>query len=127
MSTVYVLTGSGPPDATTPSSVAVSSTNTYYTAVVGQGGAGALALHSVFTGTPTGTVTLWYTNKPNASEANDTDWVQDTTFTATNPAGAATKSFHTVGNLAAVRVRLKYVNASGSGTWAVWATVDTSP
>lgn len=126
MSTVYALTGSGPPDATTPSSVAVSSTNTYYSAYVKQEGSGALGLESVFTGTPTGTVTLWYTNNPRAVETTDNDWIQDSTFTAVNPAGAAAKSFHTVGNLAAVRVRLKYVNASGTGTWAVKATVDTS-
>lgn len=125
MATTYVLTGSGPPDATTPSSVAVSSTTTYYTNPIGNSGNGALSLHSVFTGTPTGAVTLWYSDKPNADRTSDADWVQDSTFTAVNPAGAATKSFHTVGNLASRSVRLKYVNASGSGTWAVWATVST--
>jgi hypothetical protein len=125
MATVYKIAGEGPPDSPSALGVAVSSTTTYYSQPVTQSGNGALSLHCVFAGTMTGTLTLWLSNKPNADRTSDTDWVQDTTFTAVSPAGAASKSFYTVGNLAGVSVRLKYVNASGSGTWNAWAKVST--
>lgn len=110
-------------DATASGGVAVSSTNTYYSTAIGAVDGQAVSFHCVWTGTPTGTFTLWYSNKPNADASSDTDWVQDTTFSPTNPAGSASKSFVTVGNLTALRVRLKYVNASGSGTIAAWAQI----
>lgn len=125
MATVYKIFGDGPPDSPATPTQAVSGATTYYSQPVSVPDGKALSLHVVFGGTPTGTVTLWYTNKPNADRTSDTDWVQDTTFTPTNPAGAAIKHFYTVGNLQAVSVRLKYVNSAGSGTLACWATVGT--
>lgn len=77
---------------------------------------GRFSVHLGWTGTPTGTFTLWFSNLPNPGEADDSDWVQDTTWAPTNPAGSAGKSFVTTGNLAGEWVRVKYVNASGTGT-----------
>ena len=102
--------------------VAVSSTNTYYSDAINIDGE-AVSWHFVWTGTPTGTFTLWYSNKPDASAADDTDWVQDTGFPASNPAGSASKAFIQVAGAAGLRVRLKYVNASGSGTIKCWAYI----
>lgn len=103
--------------------VAVSSTNTYYSKTFAARDGRAVSFHLEWAGTPAGTFTLWYSNKPNADEADDDDWVRDTTWTPTNPAGSASKGFYTVGNVTAERVRLKYVNASGSGTILGWAQI----
>lgn len=95
--------------------VAVSSTNTYYSGVFGGSDFFVWGLHFQWTGTPTGTFTLWKSNKPNPSLADDADWVQDTSITLTNPAGAASKAGNEVGNCGFKFYRIKYVNASGSG------------
>jgi hypothetical protein len=110
-------------NTSTNGAVAVSSTNTYYSDAFAARDGRAVSFHLVWTGTPTGTFTLWYSNKPNADASSDSDWVQDTTFSPTNPAGSASKGFYTVGNLCAERIRVKYVNASGSGTLIGWAQV----
>ena len=75
------------------------------------------------TGTLTGTFTMWMTDKPSPDQTNDTDWVQDTTFAPTNPAGAAVKFMDAAGNAKAYRKRLKYVNASGTGVITAYVTV----
>jgi len=103
--------------------LAISGTSTYYSDAIMARDGQAVSFHLVWTGTPTGTFTLWYSNVPNADASSDTDWVQDTTYSPTNPAGSASKSFVTIGNLVANRVRLKYVNASGSGTLAGYAHI----
>jgi len=102
--------------------LAISGTDTYYSDAINIDGE-AVSWHFVWTGTPTGTFTLWLSNKPDASAANDTDWVQDTSFPASNPAGSASKAFISVSSIAALRCRIKYVNASGSGTLVAWAYV----
>lgn len=106
--------------------VAVSSTTTYYSEIFAARGTSPVSIHLVWSGTPTGTFTLWYSNKPVPGLAADTDWVQDTTWAPTNPAGSASKAFYTLGNLTATRVRLKYVNASGSGNILGWAEIGQS-
>jgi hypothetical protein len=68
------------------------------------------------TGTLSGTFTLWVTDKMFASLADDTDWVQDTGFVPVNPAGAAAKFRDDAGNAKGAFKRLKFVNASGTGT-----------
>lgn len=76
-----------------------------------------------WTGTPTGTFTLQYSDKFNPNEANDNDWSADTS-TFTNPAGAggSTPFFcTTVGSQAAFHHRIKYVNASGTGVMTGFA------
>src|SRR5215207_1960685 len=116
MPTPYKIYGEGPPDSPADPALAVTGANTYYSQPVGVPDGKALGLEVVFVGTMTGTLSLWLTNKPNADRASDTDWIQDTTFTPTNPAGAGIKNFYTVGNLTCTSARLKYVNSAGSGT-----------
>lgn len=97
--------------------VTVSSTNTYYSAVFSSPYANGFSFSMEWTGTPTGTFTLWYTNKENPVLTTDADWNQDTTFAPTNPAGAAgSMGDGGIGNAGARLWRIKYVNASGSGT-----------
>lgn len=100
--------------------VAVSSTTTYYSEVFGTGDFTNWGMHFQWTGTPTGTITLWKSNKPNPSTADDTDWVQDTAFTFVSPAGGASKGGYEAGNSGFKAYRVKYVNASGSGALSLW-------
>lgn len=95
--------------------VTVSSTNTYYSAVFSSPYANGFSFSMEWTGTPTGTFTLWFTNKTDPNLANDTDWQQDTAFAPTNPAGAAGSMGDNVTNGQAAKWRIKYVNASGTG------------
>ena len=92
----------------------VTGTTTYYGNAVGGSGTGQ-SIHLRWTGTPTGTFTLWYSDKPDPVLTTDTDWVQDTSSTLTNPAGAAGSTFMDTTNSNAKLRRVKYVNASGSG------------
>ena len=96
--------------------VAVTGTNTYYSTKWTAQWSDVWAMMITWSGTPTGTLTLWASDKEAPSEADDTDWVQDTTFSPTNPAGSAGKFRDNVANGAARWWRLKYVNSSGSGT-----------
>lgn len=111
---------SGAPDR---DGVAVSSTTTYYSKMWSGRNADGYGLHVQWTGTPTGTLTLWMSDKANPSEADDSDWVQDTTFSPTNPAGSGSKFRDDAANARAYRKRLKYVNASGSGVLYGYVTV----
>ena len=94
----------------------VNPTGTIYSAAWTGRHADGSALTVITTGTLTGTFTLWMTDKPNPSLADDTDWVQDSGFAPTNPAGAAVKFRDDLGNAKAMHKRLKYVHASGTGT-----------
>ena len=83
------------PSATGPSQatdgVAVSSTTTYYSTPWGNGRCDGQSFCLFAVGTMTGTYTLWASDHPDPSLADDTQWVQDTTITFTNPAGADSK------------------------------------
>lgn len=68
-----------------------------------------------YTGTLTGTFTLWMSDKLKPSLADDTDWVQDTAFAPTNPAGGAGKFRDDTSNAKSAWKRLKYVQSSGTG------------
>lgn len=92
----------------------VTGTTTYYGNPVGGSGAGQ-SIHLRWTGTPTGTFTLWYSNKKDPDLTTDTDWTQDTSSTLANPAGAAGSTFMDTFNSNANLRRVKYVNASGAG------------
>lgn len=111
-------------DANAPSTpgTTVSSTNTYYSVPWSGRLADGAGVTIFYTGTPTGTFTMWVTDKPNPGLANDNDWVQDTGFIATNPAGAAGSFRDDTANAKGYRKRLKYVNASGSGTITAYVT-----
>lgn len=112
-------------DTNAPSSqgVAVSSTSTFYSDVFTGLGADGYGLQLQWTGTPNGTFTLWMSDKLNPGLADDTDWVQDTTFAPTNPAGAAGKFRDDASNSKSLRKRIKYVNSSSAGTLFGWVTV----
>lgn len=126
MSTPYKLfiTASGTDSgAPTSDGVAVSSTNTYYSKMwTGEDSYGYDLMVS-WTGTPTGTLTLWVSDKLNPDEANDNDWVQTTETTMVNPAGSASKFRVATATSPAYRKRLKYVNSSGSGSLFAYVTV----
>jgi hypothetical protein len=103
--------------------VAVSSTNTYYSDMITGKMADGCAVQLSWTGTPTGTFTYWVSDKAHPSLADDTDWVQDTGFAPTNPAGSAGKMHDDTAVNKARWKRIKYVNASGTGTLFGYATV----
>lgn len=84
------------------------------------------SVHIETTGTLTGTWSLWLSNKPNPSLANDADWAEDTAFPETNPAGAATEYVVAASNSSFARARLKYVNTSGAGSILAWVVVPRS-
>ena len=92
-----------------------SGVGTFYGQAVGGSGEGQ-SIHLRWTGTIAGTLSLWYSNKREPDLTTDTDWVQDTSITLTNPAGAAGSTFMDTTNTSARLRRLKYVNASGAGT-----------
>ena len=111
-------------NAPTLSTVSVSGTPTIYSEVISGLDADGAGVTFFTTGTLTGTFTAWVTDKPNPDVgANDNDWVPDTGFVPTNPAGAAVKFRDDTGNSKGWRKRYKYVNASGTGTIQGFATV----
>lgn len=103
--------------------VAVSSTNTYYSKMWSGESTDSYDIQVSWTGTPTGTLTLQVSNKENPVESTDADWVTSTEITVTNPAGSASGFRQACTGSPAYRKRLKYVNASGSGTLYAWVTV----
>lgn len=121
MSNIIKFWGDGPPDSPARPGVAVTGTNTYYSQAIRVNHGVTASFHITFTGTMTGTLTIWFSNIPNAALDTDADWVEDSTATLTSPAGSATKDVYNIGNLAVYGVRFKYVNASGSGTVRGWA------
>lgn len=120
---LYVTTDAADSASPTTEGKAVTGTNTYYSKMWTGKDADGYSLHYRWTGTPTGTFTLWMSDLSNPSETDDTDWVQDTAWAPTNPAGSAGKARDDVANGKSLRKRLKYVNASGSGTLYAWVTV----
>jgi hypothetical protein len=101
-------------------SVAVTGANTYYSKRIPMTPRSTgVSWHFEWSGTPTGTLTLWGTNKDlqgvQADAAADTDWVQITSFAPTNPAGSASK-YGDTSSMAHFRfLRFKYVNSGGTG------------
>lgn len=100
--------------------VAVSGTNTYYGSPFRLGSLWD-ASYDLYWGTNVGTFTVWVSNKPEPSLANDNDWKQLTLAVAiVQPNGSNTGDFLDLTDLPAVWVRLKYVNSSGTGTIHAW-------
>lgn len=120
---IFVTRSATDPQAASAEGVTVTGTNTYYSKVWGARDSDGHGLQLSWTGTPTGTLTMWCSDKPHPSEVDDADWVQDATWTPTNPAGAASKFRDDAGNMKAYRKRIKYVNAAGSGVLFGWVSV----
>lgn len=120
---LFVTAASGDSAAPLTEGVEVSSTTTYYSRMISGKDTDTFALHIEWSGTPTGTLTLWVSDKPNPDESSDTDWVQDTGWAPTNPAGAASKFHSEFTAHSSHRKRVKYVNTSGTGTLKGWASV----
>lgn len=102
--------------------VALSGAGTTYTTKFSGHWSDVFALMIQWTGTLAGTLTLWATDKEQPDETSDNDWVQDTTFSPTNPAGSAGKFRDNVANGVARWWRIKYVNTSGAGSLFCYAT-----
>lgn len=94
---------------------------TQYSDVVGLNGGDVGGFHIETTGTLTAALTFWVSGKPNPDVASDADWVQDTSFAITSPAGATTKAYYHLGNNGARFMRFKSVTASGTGNLKGWA------
>lgn len=104
--------------------VAASSTNTYYSD--SWRGTDDFGLTVFTTGNLTGTWTLWATDKPNPGLTNDNDWVDISAhaeFVETNPAGATSKWKVSSTLIRSGKLRLKYVNASGTGSLFAYVNV----
>jgi hypothetical protein len=99
----------------TTDGVAASGTTTYYSNKMIPAG-DVIGFRLKTTGTLTGTFTLWYSDKDHPSLADDTDWDQDPNWSPTNPAGGVTSKKYAVDGVETAWARIKYVNASGTGT-----------
>ena len=121
---VYNTRSGSDPGAPITRGVAASSTNTYYSDLIVCGREG-LSITIETSGTLTGTWTLWKCDRMHPELSDDTGWVDMSThaeFVETNPAGAATKWSVNAPSLRGRFYRLKYVNASGTGTLTADAT-----
>jgi hypothetical protein len=118
------VTRSGTDPAAYPSDgVAVSSTTTYYSKKISLAlTQGNYSIQLAWTGTPTGAFTLWSSDEAEPSEADDTAWTQ-VTWTSSDPAGSPGKQRTDASGKGYRWLRIKYVNASGSGTVTGRATV----
>lgn len=113
---IYSFRSATDPGASPTITTAVSGTTVYYSKAwsgLGQG----FSLTVAYTGTPTGTITIWESARSFPALDTDTDWVDVTsTYTVVSPAGSATKFNIDAATGRGRRMRLKYTNASGSGT-----------
>lgn len=103
--------------------VAASSTDTYYSKKFAIGDDNAIGFSLETTGTLTGTFTLWLSDEPNPSLANDTDWEQDASWAPTNPAAGVSYTKYDITDRKGKWWRIKYVNASGTGNLLGWTVV----
>lgn len=114
-------TGAAPGEGVEGVAVAATVYSTAWSITNGDG----FSLQVEWTGTPTGNLQLWYSNKRLPDVADDDDWIQDTTFgTAGNVAlgGAAGKFGDNVGNAKAKWWRFKLATGGSSGTLFGWVT-----
>ena len=112
---IFTTESATDPNAPAKDGISVSGAATHYSKPWTGKDADGYSSSIFYTGTPTGAFTMWGTDKPNPSLADDTDWIQDTTFVPVNPAGAAGKFGDDAGNSKKALKRLKYVNSGGSG------------
>lgn len=93
----------------------IAASGTQYTHPIPVDESATLGFTLQSTGTLSGTFTLWYTDEPNPSLADDTDWVQDTSWVPVNPAGSATKTKYSIEGIRARFARVKHVASGGAG------------
>jgi hypothetical protein len=120
---VYTTSNGSDANAPKQDGLAITSNGTYYSDMWTGRLADGYGLTVLTTGTLTGTFTLWMTDKPFPNLANDSDWVQDTTFAPTNPAGAGVSFRDDAGNAKAFHKRLKLVVSGGTGTAFAYVNV----
>jgi hypothetical protein len=102
--------------------VAVSATSTYYSAKTNKRRCPSFS-YDLYWGTNVGTFTVQCSNKKEPNEANDNDWKTMTLATAiVQPTGSNTGDYADLSDLPFRWVRLKYVNASGTGTIYAFAS-----
>jgi hypothetical protein len=101
----------------------VNPSGTVYSAIFTAPNSDGYSLSVFYTGTLSGTFTLWWSDVPFASQADDTQWIQDTNFSPVNPSGSAGSFGDEAGNSKGFYKRLKYVNSSGSGTITAYVNV----
>lgn len=104
------------PGAPTQPTTPVTGVQTVYSELIGGEASDGYAMTIFTTGTLTGTFSLFVTDKMFPDLTNDNDWVADAAFVPVNPAGAAVKFRDDAGNAKGAFKRVKYVNASGTGT-----------
>lgn len=104
-------------DATTLlEGVDVSSTTTYRGTPTDIRNWTSISYDLSWTGTPTGTFTVWVTNKDVPDLTSDADWKQLSLTTAiTQPAGTASGDIVDITDIPYKWIRPKYVNASSTG------------
>lgn len=98
--------------------VAISGAGTTYSLPVPTPNDGAGGYEITSSGTLAGTLTRWLTDKDDPDLSSDTDWIQDTAWVPTNPAGAATKTKYSFDGMKGRWFRIKFVYSGGSGTLA---------
>lgn len=113
---VYKTPTAGDTEAPLADGQTVSGATTYYSRMWTGKNADGYGLTVKCVGTMVGAFTLWMTDKYHPIETTDADWVEDTSFAPVDPAGADCKFRDDTSGAKAWRKRLKYVNASGSGT-----------
>lgn len=104
---------------------AMASTNTITSDVTDMTGLNTGSYQMKWTGTPTGNATSWIlevSNNFDPHRPSEATWTVATIATApTNPAGSATNTGLDLGtDFPWGACRLKYVNASGTGTLQIW-------
>lgn len=112
-------------DANAPETegIAVTGTNTYYSKMWSGSNKALEGGYVLWTGTPTGTLTMQASNKPNPDETSDVDWTPlDSIVLTPQPAGSAgsTPLANSSPFSLFYRHRVKYVNASGNGVLTGW-------
>ena len=95
--------------------VAVADTTPVYSNVFSPDPGGRVGFDLETTGTLAGGWTLWYSNAPEPSLADDTDWEEDAAWAPTDPAGSGIKNSYALTDLKVRRARLKFTATAGSG------------
>lgn len=103
-----------------PDAGATASADLYSKRMPGPAKSGRFSVHAEWDGTVNGVLRLYYSNKPNPAEGSTTDWVEDTTFSASDPAGSPGSTFVPAGNASCRWLMIMFDRTSGTGALSVW-------